>query len=70
MPSIDKKVIQLKNTADELLDPIPALASPTRTGGVMPETKTSAMTQAVGMDSTGKLFTTPAPSDLTYEVVK
>ena len=70
MPSIDKKVVQLKNSLDELLDPIPALASPTRIGGVMPETKTSAMTQAVGMDSTGKLFTTPAPSDLTYEVVK
>lgn len=64
------KIIQLKDSAGNELNPIPALASSTRTGGVMPETKTSAMTQAVGMDSTGKLFTTPAPSDLTYEVVE
>lgn len=67
---MSSKTIQLKNSAGEELAPIPALATATRTGGVMPETKTSAMTQAVGMDSTGKLFTTPAPSDLTYEVVK
>lgn len=67
---MSSKIVQLKNSAGEELNPIPALASPTRTGGVMPETKTSAMTQTVGMDSTGKLFTTPAPSDLTYEVVE
>lgn len=67
---MSSKTIQLKNSAGEELAPIPALATATRAGGVMPETKTSAMTQAVGMDSTGKLFTTPAPSDLTYEVVE
>lgn len=67
---MSSKTVQLKNSAGEELAPIPALATATRTGGVMPETKTSAMTQPVGMDSTGKLFTTPAPSDLTYEVVK
>lgn len=67
---MSSKTVQLKNNAGEELAPIPALATATRTGGVMPETKTSAMTQVVGMDSTGKLFTTPAPSDLTYEVVE
>ncbi len=66
---MSSKTVQLKNSAGEELAPIPALATVTRIGGVMPETKTSAMTQEVGMDSTGKLFTTPAPSDLTYEVV-
>lgn len=64
------KIVQLKDSAGNELNPIPALASATRTGGVMPETKTQAMTQAVGMDATGKLFTAPAPSDLTYEVVE
>ena len=67
---MSSKTVQLKNSTGEELAPIPALATATRTGGVMPETKTSAMTQVVGMDSTGKLFTTPAPSDLTYEVVE
>lgn len=67
---MSSKTVQLKSSAGEELAPIPALATATRIGGVMPETKTSPMTQAVGMDSTGKLFTTPAPSDLTYEVVE
>lgn len=64
------KIIQLKDSQGNELNPIPALASSTRTGGVLPEAKTSAMTQPVGMDSTGKLFTQPAPSDLTYDVVE
>lgn len=64
------KIVQLKNSAGEELNPIPALASPTRIGGVIPIAKTPDMTQAVGMDASGTLFTKPAPSDLTYEVVE
>lgn len=59
MPSIDKKVVQLKNSLDELLDPIPALAKPGRVGGVFASTKTTEMTQPVGIDENGALWTAP-----------
>lgn len=59
MPSIDKKVVQLKNKLDELLDPIPALAKPGRVGGVFASTKTTEMTQPVGIDENGALWTAP-----------
>lgn len=59
MPSIDKKVVQLKNNLDELLDPIPALAKPGRVGGVFASTKTTEMTQPVGIDENGALWTAP-----------
>lgn len=59
MPSIDKKVVQLKNSLDELLDPIPALAKPGRVGGVFASTKTTEMTQPVGIDENGALWTSP-----------
>lgn len=54
------KVVQLKdNKTNDELNPIPALAKPTMIGGVMPVAKTEEMTQSVGMDETGKLFTAP-----------
>lgn len=54
------KVVQLKdNQTNEELNPIPALAKPTMIGGIMPVAKTEEMTQSVGMDETGKLFTAP-----------
>lgn len=54
------KVVQLKdNQTNEKLNPIPALATPTMVGGIMPVAKTDEMTQSVGMDETGKLFTVP-----------
>lgn len=54
------KVVQLKdNQTNEELNPIPALATPTMVGGIMPVAKTDEMTQSVGMDETGKLFTVP-----------
>lgn len=59
MPSIDKKVVQLKNNLDELLDPIPALAKPGRAGGVFASAKTTEMTQPVGIDENGALWTAP-----------
>lgn len=59
MPSIDKKVVQLKNNLDELLNPIPALAKPGRVGGVFASTKTTEMTQPVGIDENGALWTAP-----------
>lgn len=59
MPTIDKKVVQLKNTSDELLDPIPALAKPGSVGGVLATAKTTEMTQPVGIDENGALWTTP-----------
>lgn len=59
MPSIDKKVVQLKNSLDELLDPIPALAEPGRVGGVFASAKTTEMTQPVGIDENGALWTAP-----------
>jgi hypothetical protein len=59
MPSIDKKVVQLKNNLDELLDPIPALAEPGRVGGVFASAKTTEMTQPVGIDENGALWTAP-----------
>lgn len=59
MPSIDKKVIQLKNNLDELLDPIPALAKPGKVGGVFASAKTTEMTQPVGIDENGALWTAP-----------
>lgn len=59
MPSIDKKVVQLKNTADELLDPIPALAKPGSVGGIFASAKTEEMTQPVGIDENGALWTAP-----------
>lgn len=36
------------------------IASATTLGGVQPETKTTAMTQTVGVDETGKLWTVPS----------
>ena len=54
MPTIVKKVVQLKNTSDELLDPIPALAKPGSVGGVLATAKTTEMTQPVGIDENGK----------------
>lgn len=62
MPSIDKKVIQLKNTADELLDPIPALAKPGSVGGIFASAKTEEMTQPIGIDENGALWTAPGGS--------
>lgn len=59
MPSIDKKVVQLKNSLDELLDPIPALAKPGKVGGVFASAKTTEMTQPVGIDENGELWTAP-----------
>lgn len=59
MPSIDKKVVQLKNNLDELLDPIPALAKPGKVGGVFASAKTTEMTQPVGIDENGALWTAP-----------
>lgn len=59
MPSIDKKVVQLKNSLDELLDPIPALAKPGKVGGVFASAKTTEMTQPVGIDENGALWTAP-----------
>lgn len=59
MPSIDKKVVQLKNSLDELLDPIPALAKPGSVGGVFASAKTTEMTQPVGIDENGALWTAP-----------
>ena len=59
MPSIDKKVVQLKDSLDELLDPIPALAKPGRVGGVFASAKTTEMTQPVGIDENGALWTAP-----------
>lgn len=59
MPSIDKKVVRLKNSLDELLDPIPALAKPGRVGGVFASAKTTEMTQPVGIDENGALWTAP-----------
>ena len=59
MPSIDKKVVQLKNSLDELLDPIPALAKPGRVGGVFASAKNTEMTQPVGIDENGALWTAP-----------
>jgi hypothetical protein len=59
MPSIDKKVVQLKNSLDELLDPIPTLAKPGRVGGVFASAKTTEMTQPVGIDENGALWTAP-----------
>lgn len=54
------KVIQLKdNRTNEELNPIPSLAKPTMVGGVIPIAKTSVMTQPVGIDEAGKLFTEP-----------
>lgn len=59
MPSINKKVVQLKNSLDELLDPIPALAKPGKVGGVFASAKTTEMTQPVGIDENGALWTAP-----------
>lgn len=59
MPTINKKVVQLKNTSDELLDPIPALAKPGSVGGVFATGKTPEMTQPVGIDEHGALWTAP-----------
>lgn len=59
MPSKDKKVVQLKNSLDELLDPIPALAKPGKVGGVFASAKTTEMTQPVGIDENGALWTAP-----------
>lgn len=54
------KVIQLKdNRTNEELNPIPSLAKPTMVGGVIPIAKTAVMTQPVGIDEAGKLFTEP-----------
>lgn len=54
------KVIQLKdNRTNEELNPIPSLAKPTIVGGVIPIAKTAVMTQPVGIDEAGKLFTEP-----------
>lgn len=39
------------------------IATSTLLGGVMPVTKTTAMTQAVGVDSAGRLYTAPSSSD-------
>lgn len=44
------------------------VATSTVLGGVMPETKTSAMTQAVGVDSSGKLYTEPGASEYTLPI--
>ena len=41
-------------------------ATNTVLGGVMPVTKTDQMTQEVGVDSTGKLFTLPAEDSITW----
>lgn len=40
------------------------VASPTKLGGVAPESKGSAMTQAVGVDANGKLWTAPPGDEL------
>ena len=40
------------------------IASPTKLGGVAPETKGDAMTQAVGVDANGKLWTAPPGDEL------
>ena len=54
------KVVQLKdNQTSDILKPVPAIATTSRIGGVMPVAKTEEMTQSVGMDETGKLFTAP-----------
>lgn len=54
------KVIQLKdNRTNEELNPIPSLAKPTMVGGVIPIAKTAVMSQPVGIDEAGKLFTEP-----------
>ena len=45
--------------SERLPDATIPVANSTTLGGVMPVTKTSAMTQEVGVDSTGKLYTTP-----------
>lgn len=44
------------------------VASQTQLGGVQPVTKTSAMTQSVGVDSTGRLFTEPGDSSYVLPV--
>lgn len=41
-----------------------SIATSTNAGLVMPVTKTDAMTQEVGVDTTGKLYTTPGGGDL------
>ena len=45
------------------------IASPTKLGGVAPESKDAAMTQAVGVDANGKLWTAP-PGDELPEVTE
>lgn len=40
------------------------IASPTKLGGVAPESKDSSMTQAVGVDANGKLWTAPPGDEL------
>ena len=45
--------------SDRLPDTTIPVANSTTLGGVMPVTKTSDMTQEVGVDSTGKLYTAP-----------
>lgn len=50
--------------------PTPTIATSTNAGLVMPVNKTDAMTQEVGVDSSGKLYTTPGGGGSTVEVVQ
>jgi hypothetical protein len=60
-----EKIVQLKdNQTSDILKPVPAIATTNRIGGVMPVAKTDGMIVPVGMDATGKLFTTSHDIDL------